>query len=78
MVRGTIVSLTPIRLLPTFSYACAYRPTFLSLYWSRLQALGFSIPNGVREGSYLRHIGDSSVPGKGEVLVWQGLPARAD
>ena len=77
MVRGTIVSLTPLRLLPTFSYACAYRPTFLSLYWGRLQALGFSIPSGVQEGSYLRHIGDSSVPGKGEVLVWQGLPARA-
>src|SRR5438046_2628016 len=32
MVRGTIVSLTPMQLLPTFSYACRYHPTFLRLY----------------------------------------------
>ena len=30
MVRGTIVSLKPLRLLPTFSYACAYNPTFFA------------------------------------------------
>jgi formylmethanofuran dehydrogenase subunit C len=76
MVRGTIVSLTPLRLMPTFSYACAYNPTFLSLYWRLLQALGFSVPDGVRDGAYLRHIGDSSVPGKGEVLVWQPHTGR--
>ena len=45
MVRGTIVSLTPLRLLPTFSYACAYNPTFLRLYAKHLQALGFAIPS---------------------------------
>jgi formylmethanofuran dehydrogenase subunit C len=78
MVRGTIVSLRPVRLLPTFSYACAYNPSFLSLYWRRLEALGFLVPDGVRDGAYLRHVGDSSVPGKGEVLVWRGIPARAD
>src|SRR3989442_8728196 len=42
--RGTIISLTPIRLLPTFSYSCAYNPTFLRLYARHLSRLGFSIP----------------------------------
>jgi formylmethanofuran dehydrogenase subunit C len=71
MVRGTIVSLTPIRLLPTFSYACAYNPTFLNLYAKHLQQLGLSIPSGAQEGAYRRFTGDNSVPGKGEILIWQ-------
>jgi formylmethanofuran dehydrogenase subunit C len=71
MVRGTIIVLTPVRLLPTFSLACAYNPVFLRLYARRLQPLGFSIPYEAREGSYHRYTGDASVPGKGEILVWQ-------
>ena len=71
MVRGTIVSLTPIHLLPTFSYACEYNPVFLRLYAKHLLALGFLIPYENREGAYRRFTGDSSVPGKGEILVWK-------
>ena len=71
MVRGTIISLTPLRLLPTFSYACAYNPTFLRLYAKHLQAFGFSIPVEDTEGAYQRYTGDTSVPGKGEILVWR-------
>src|SRR5579871_797500 len=71
MSRGTIVCLTPIRLLPTFSFACAYNPVFLSLYARSLRALGLSIPTAARDGAYRRFTGDSSVPGKGEILIWQ-------
>ena len=71
MFRGTIVSLTPIHLLPTFAYACAYNPTFLRIYAKFLQKLGVTIPIDNTEGSYLRYTGDSSVPGKGEIFVWQ-------
>ncbi len=71
MVRGTIVSLVPVRLLPTFAYACAYNPTFLSLYAKHLRALGFSLPCAPRDGAYQRYSGDAAVPGKGEILVWQ-------
>lgn len=71
MVRGTIIALTPLRLLPTFSYACAYNPVFLRLYAKVLQSLGFQLPVEAREGSYQRYTGDTSVPGKGEILVWQ-------
>lgn len=71
MIRGTIISLMPIRLLPTFSYACAYNPTILRLYASELQSRGFSLPFDSNAGVYRRYLGDSAVPGKGEILVWQ-------
>jgi len=71
MVRGTIVSLTEIQILPTFSYACTFNPVFLNLYAKQLETLGFSIPNEGRAGVYQRYIGDAAVPGKGEILVWR-------
>lgn len=71
MFRGTIVSLTPLRLLPTFAPACDYDPSFLHLYAKHLQTLGVSIPCGNRMGAYRRYTGDASVPGKGEILIWQ-------
>ena len=71
MIRGTIVSLTPLRLLPTFSDACTYNPTFLRLYAKHLRTLGFTIPHEGQDGLYRRYTGDTSVPGKGEILIWQ-------
>jgi formylmethanofuran dehydrogenase subunit C len=71
MVRGTIVSFTPIRLLPTFTFACTYSPTFLRLYARHLTTLGFALPREIENGVYQRYTGDTSVPGKGEILVWQ-------
>lgn len=71
MVRGTIIALAPIRLMPTFADACAYNPVFLRLYARHLQAFGFSIPVDEDRGTYRRYTGDTSVPGKGEILVWQ-------
>jgi formylmethanofuran dehydrogenase subunit C len=71
MIRGTIVCLKPIRLMPTFTYACAYNPTFLRLYAKSLQPMGVEIPCDKAEGVYSRYTGDTSVPGKGEILVWE-------
>jgi formylmethanofuran dehydrogenase subunit C len=73
MIRGTIISLTPIQLLPTFSYASTYIPTFLRMYARHLAALGFTIPYEDRDGAYQRYNGDACVPGKGEILVWKPL-----
>jgi len=67
MFRGTIVSLKPLQLLPTFSEACVYTPTFLGIYAKRLKALGISIPLDC----YRRYTGDNCTPGKGEILIWQ-------
>jgi formylmethanofuran dehydrogenase subunit C len=71
MIRGTIVALKPVRLLPTFAHACAYHPTFLRIYARHLRAHGVSLPCEPHEGAYQRFTGDASVPGKGEILVWQ-------
>jgi formylmethanofuran dehydrogenase subunit C len=71
MVRGTIVSLAPLRLLPTFASACDYNPVFLRLYANHLRSFGFIIPIDPAQGSYHRYTGDTSVPGKGEILLWQ-------
>ncbi len=71
MVRGTIVALRPIHLMPTFSNACAYTPAFLCLYANHLKRFGLSVPVAEADGAYQRYTGDTSVPGKGEILVWQ-------
>jgi len=71
MMRGTIVSLQPLRLLPTFSYACDYQPQFMPLYAKHLHSLGLPIPYDAQVGSFQRYSGDTSVPGKGEILIWQ-------
>jgi formylmethanofuran dehydrogenase subunit C len=70
MSRGTIVSLAPIPLLPTFTYACTYAPSFLRLYARHLRTLGFSIPHEAGDGAYQRYTGDTSGLGKGEILMW--------
>jgi formylmethanofuran dehydrogenase subunit C len=70
MSRGTIVSLPPLRLLPTFSYTSTYNPTFMRVYARHLRTLGFSLPCDESEGAYRRYAGDASIPGKGEILVW--------
>jgi formylmethanofuran dehydrogenase subunit C len=69
MNRGTIVSLRPVRLLPTFGYACTYTPIFLSVLARYLATLGVDIPF---QGPFRRYVGDTAVPGKGEILVWSG------
>lgn len=68
MIRGTIIALSPLRLLPTFNYACEDSPTFLRVYARRLRQLGVEIPI---DGTYKRYRGDSAVPGKGEILIWE-------
>jgi formylmethanofuran dehydrogenase subunit C len=71
MNRGTIVSLKPLRLLPTFAYASSSTPTFLRVYAKHLAGLGVTIPVDDRDGTYERYTGDTAVPGRGEMLVWK-------
>lgn len=67
MTRGTIVTMKPLRLMPTFTYACDYSPTFLRIYSRFLESFGFFLP---QVGRYRRFAGDAAVPGKGEILEW--------
>lgn len=71
MMRGTIICLKPIPIMPTFSYASTYNPTFLGLYARYLQLPRFRIPFDSAEGVYRRYSGDAAIPGKGELLIWE-------
>jgi formylmethanofuran dehydrogenase subunit C len=71
MNRGTIVSLAPIPMLPSFIYASTYNPTFLRVYAKHLSTLGIEIPFDAKDGGYQRFTGDTSIPGRGEILVWK-------
>ncbi|HVX13684.1 MAG TPA: formylmethanofuran dehydrogenase subunit C [Pirellulales bacterium] len=71
MMRGTILSLVPLKLLPTFAFDCSQNPVFLNIYARRLREWGVSLPHAVDKGRYDCYTGDASVPGKGEILIWQ-------
>jgi len=70
MRRGTIISLASIPLLPSFLYSSSYTPTFMGVLAKQLGALGISVPIDSQAGGYQRFVGDTSVVGKGEILVW--------
>jgi formylmethanofuran dehydrogenase subunit C len=69
MRRGTIVAMSPVELLPTFSYACSYHPPFLRLYLRHLRALGLPLTDEQIEGCYARWSGDALELRRGEILV---------
>jgi formylmethanofuran dehydrogenase subunit C len=72
MKRGTLAFLgPPPALLPTFRYACTYRPVFLALYLRQLRAWDFPVEERFLGGSWRRYSGDLVALGKGEVLLWQ-------
>jgi formylmethanofuran dehydrogenase subunit C len=72
MKRGTIVALGGLAdgPLPTFNYACTYRPTFLRYTLRHLQAMGLPVTQEQVAGRYRRYTGDVNTIGKGEILVY--------
>jgi len=72
MKRGSIVTFQTPKLLPTFRYACTYRPTFLPMLLSEVRGLGFQVADEQIYGHYRRYSGDFTALGKGEILVWEG------
>jgi formylmethanofuran dehydrogenase subunit C len=72
MRRGTIVGMGPAHPLPTFNFACDYRPTFLRLYLRYLRDLGLPVTEAHISGRYARYSGDHLELGRGELLLWEG------
>ncbi|MEI6539886.1 MAG: formylmethanofuran dehydrogenase subunit C, partial [Planctomycetota bacterium] len=70
MVRGTILSLQPLPLMPTFVASGHYNPSFIDLYARELRTHGITLPNNPSAGNWARHCGDTSIPGRGEILIW--------
>jgi formylmethanofuran dehydrogenase subunit C len=71
MRRGTIVAMSPVTLLPTFAFACSYRPPFLRLYLRHLRALGLPLTDEQVEGRYTRWSGDGLELLRGEILIYE-------
>jgi formylmethanofuran dehydrogenase subunit C len=74
MRRGTIVAMSEVALLPTFAFACTYRPPFLRLYLRHLRALGLPLTDDHIEGRYARWSGDGLELRRGEILVLEPRP----
>jgi formylmethanofuran dehydrogenase subunit C len=77
MRRGTIVSMHEVELLPTFSFACTYRPIFLRLYLPYLKRLGLPVTDAQARGSYQRWCGDAIELNRGEILLLESGDAVA-
>jgi formylmethanofuran dehydrogenase subunit C len=69
MRRGTIVAMSKVTLLPTFAFACTYRPPFLRLYLRHLRELGLPLTDEQIEGRYARWSGDGLELWRGEILI---------
>jgi formylmethanofuran dehydrogenase subunit C len=69
MKRGSIVSTRPADLLPTFTYACTYRPVMLRLVLAHLRERGLPVTDAHVCGRYRRWSGDAVEMNRGEILV---------
>ena len=69
MKRGTIVSARPADVLPTFSYACTYRPVMLRLVLAHLRQCGLPVTDAQVTGRYARWCGDAVEMNRGEILL---------
>jgi formylmethanofuran dehydrogenase subunit C len=70
MKRGTILLGGSFELLPTFRYACTYRPPFLPLLFRSLKDHGFPLAPHLESGAFRRYGGDFAELGRGEILQW--------
>jgi formylmethanofuran dehydrogenase subunit C len=75
--RGTIVAGSGVALLPTFRYACTYRPGWLELLFRSLEAQGFPLAARLASGSFRRYGGDYAGLGRGEILEWTSASPTA-
>jgi formylmethanofuran dehydrogenase subunit C len=69
MKRGSIVSTHSADLLPTFSYACTYRPVMLRLVLAHLRERGLAVTDAHLSGRYRRWSGDAVEANRGEILL---------
>lgn len=71
MKRGSLVSLSPADILPTFSYDCRYHPAWIRLILQHLADRGLAIDEACIRGEYERWSGDSIELNRGEFLIYK-------
>ncbi len=70
MKRGTVVAFGEAPpMLPTFRYACTYRPVFLQAYLRELRGSGAVPDTALTARTFQRYVGDLNTGGRGEVLI---------
>jgi formylmethanofuran dehydrogenase subunit C len=77
MKRGSIVSTRPAEMLPTFTYACTYRPVMLRLVLAHLRERGLPVTEAHIRGRYRRWSGDAVEANRGEILLLEHAEAAA-
>ena len=73
MKRGSIISMQPAEMLPTFEYACLYKPTFLRLLLLYLKTIKLDISTDQINGQFKRWCGDAVELNRGEILLFNGM-----
>jgi formylmethanofuran dehydrogenase subunit C len=68
--RGSLVSGTPVELLPGYAFATRYRPPALRLQLLRARELWLRIDEALINGAWARWSGDRTELGRGEILVF--------
>jgi formylmethanofuran dehydrogenase subunit C len=69
--RGSIVALGAVTPLPTYRYACSYRPQYVSLLLKHLEERHRLAAGRARDkGLFRRFSGDLAELGAGEILAW--------
>jgi formylmethanofuran dehydrogenase subunit C len=71
MHKGTIISMKPLAMMPTFVFTRDQTPTFLSDLAAELTEFGINLPSAPVDGKFQIYSGDLSVSDKGEILIWQ-------
>ncbi len=71
MRRGTIgfFGETLPHLLPSFAYACRFRPPIMQLIFQQLKSDGFQVPEHLSDASFDLYNGDLIEGGRGEILL---------
>ena len=70
MKRGTIISMHKTEMLPTFTFCCLYRPTFMRMLLQYAKDYGLPITDGHLDGQYYRWCGDSVEQNRGEIFIY--------
>lgn len=69
--RGSLVSGTPVELLPSYAFAASYRPPALRLQLRRAREhLWLRVDDAFVNGAWARWSGDRTELGRGEILIF--------
>lgn len=71
--RASIIALSTVPILPTYAYACTFKPSFVRLLLTYLRrTYDFPVTHAHADGLFDRYCGDLAESTRGEILQWVG------